>query len=210
LWRARYPEDFGGTRQPQLAGDAVSRHRRRSRKGATVVFRVPLSSDDIFSNSYDFVKDQPADGAPAEAGALLQGPGNRDLATAMVARWLINRQLERAMAYRETWKGDEMAWITGYPREKVDWFPTIDSEKCVKCGMCMNCGQSVYEWTEAGARVARPYSCVVGCQTCANLCLGEAISFPDTEAVRTLYKEQGIWAKVKQQLEEAGKLKTGE
>ena len=37
-----------------------------------------------------------------------------------------------------------MAWLTGYPREKVDWFPTIDPEKCVKCGMCMNCGQSVF------------------------------------------------------------------
>jgi hypothetical protein len=23
-----------------------------------------------------------------------------------------------------------MAWLTGYPREKINWFPTIDPEKC--------------------------------------------------------------------------------
>jgi len=103
-----------------------------------------------------------------------------------------------------------MAWITGYPREKVDWFPTIDPEKCVKCGMCMNCSQSVFRWTKEGARVVRPYSCVVGCQTCANLCLGEAISFPDADELRELYRREGIWAKVKKQLEESGKLKLDE
>ena len=99
-----------------------------------------------------------------------------------------------------------MAWLTGYPREKVDWFPTIDQEKCVKCGMCMNCGKDVYDWTNEGAKVARPYNCVVGCQSCANLCLGNAITFPDVASVRQLYKKEGIWAKVKKQLEQEGKL----
>jgi NAD-dependent dihydropyrimidine dehydrogenase PreA subunit len=100
-----------------------------------------------------------------------------------------------------------MAWLTGFPREKVEWFPTIDSAKCVKCGMCMNCGKDVYDWTNEGAKVARPYNCVVGCQSCANLCLGNAITFPDVASVRQLYKKEGIWAKVKKQLEEEGKLK---
>lgn len=99
-----------------------------------------------------------------------------------------------------------MAWLTGYPREKVNWFPTIDSEKCVKCGMCLNCGKNVYDWTENGANVARPYNCVVGCTSCSNLCLGKAISFPDISTVRELYKKEGIWSKVKKQLEEEGKL----
>ena len=100
-----------------------------------------------------------------------------------------------------------MAWLTGYPREKIDWFPTIDPQKCVICGICMNCGKAVYDWTEDGSRVGRPYSCIVGCSTCANLCMGKAISFPDIEGVREIYRKEHIWAKVKKQLKEEGKLK---
>ena len=58
--------------------------------------------------------------------------------------------------------------------------------------------------------MARPYSCVVGCQTCANLCLGDAISFPDAIEIRDLYRREGIWAKAKKRLEESGKLKIDE
>ena len=73
--------------------------------------------------------------------------------------------------------------------------------------MCMNCGKNVYDWTKDGPKVARPYNCVVGCQSCANMCLGKAISFPDIESLRELYKKEGIWAKVKKQMEEEGKFK---
>ncbi|QSZ27319.1 ferredoxin family protein [Aceticella autotrophica] len=100
-----------------------------------------------------------------------------------------------------------MAWLVDYPREKVNWFPTIDPEKCVKCGICMNCGKNVYDWTENGPVVARPYNCLVGCMTCANLCLGKAISFPDLNELREFYKKEGMWAKVKKQLKEEGKIK---
>jgi len=100
-----------------------------------------------------------------------------------------------------------MAWLTGYPREKIYWFPTIDPHKCTKCGMCMNCGRNVYAWTKDGARVIRPNNCVVGCSTCANLCLGNAISFPDLQEVRQIYRKHGVWSKVKRQLKEEGKLK---
>jgi len=99
-----------------------------------------------------------------------------------------------------------MAWLTGYPREKVNWYPTVDPEKCLRCGMCMNCGKNVFDWTEEGPTVANPYNCVVGCSTCGNLCLGEAISFPDIAEVRALYKKEGIWTKVKRQLVDEGKL----
>lgn len=99
-----------------------------------------------------------------------------------------------------------MAWLVGYPREKVEWYPTIDPKKCVKCGMCMNCGKQVYDWTDDGPIVARPYSCVVGCNSCANLCQGKAIHFPDIELLRKLYLKEGIWKKVKQQLIEEGKI----
>jgi len=47
-----------------------------------------------------------------------------------------------------------MAWLAGFPRENINWHPTIDPDKCVKCGMCMNCGQKVYKWTEEGPVVA--------------------------------------------------------
>ena len=99
-----------------------------------------------------------------------------------------------------------MPWLVGYPREKIEWYPTIDQEKCVKCGMCMNCGKKVFDWTEDGPIVARPYSCVVGCSTCANLCLGNAITFQDIETVREIFKREGIWNKVKKALKEEGKL----
>ena len=99
-----------------------------------------------------------------------------------------------------------MAWLTGYPREKIDWLPTIDEDKCVKSGMCMNCGKNVYEWTSEGPKVVHPYDCVVGCTTCGNLCLGEAISFPDIQTVRDTYKQEKIWSKVKKQLVEQGKI----
>ena len=102
-----------------------------------------------------------------------------------------------------------MAWLTGYPRDKVDWQPCIDPDKCVKCGMCMNCGRDVYKWTAEGPVVARPKDCVVGCTTCANLCLGDAIIFPDLNKIRDLYKREGIWAKVKKQLKQEGKIPEG-
>ena len=99
-----------------------------------------------------------------------------------------------------------MAWFAGYPRDKIEWYPTINEDKCVKCGMCMNCGQKVYKWTDDVPVVANPYKCVVGCTTCATLCQGNAISFPDKESLRKLYKKERIWAKVKKELKEEGRL----
>jgi len=99
-----------------------------------------------------------------------------------------------------------MPWMTGYPREKINWGPTIDQEKCVSCGMCLNCGKNVFEWKEGKPLVADYYQCVVGCSTCANLCMGKAISFPPLEQVLKIYRNEGIWAKVKKALIEAGKI----
>ncbi|MDZ7778025.1 MAG: hypothetical protein U5L09_21605 [Bacteroidales bacterium] len=99
-----------------------------------------------------------------------------------------------------------MAWLVDYPREKVNWNPTIDLSKCVKCGMCMNCGKGVYIWTKQGPKVENPLSCVVGCTTCASLCKGEAISFPDVKELRDLYESENLWAKVTRQMKKEGKL----
>lgn len=101
----------------------------------------------------------------------------------------------------------KMPWLIGYLRENINWHPSVDAEKCVKCGMCMNCGRNVYDWTEEGPEVASPNQCIVGCTTCANLCMGNAITFPDIQTIREIYKREKIWPKVKKQLEEEGKLK---
>ena len=99
-----------------------------------------------------------------------------------------------------------MPWLVDYPTEEIEWHPIIDKDKCLKCGMCLNCGRGVYDWTPDGPVVARPHSCLVGCSTCGNLCMGQAISFPDIDAVREIYKREKMWSKVKKQLIAEGKI----
>jgi formate hydrogenlyase subunit 6/NADH:ubiquinone oxidoreductase subunit I len=70
----------------------------------------------------------------------------------------------------------------------------------------MNCGRKVFDWTEDGPIVARPYECIVGCTTCANLCQGNAITFQKIIEIRKLYKKEDIWGKVKDRLKEEGKI----
>lgn len=70
----------------------------------------------------------------------------------------------------------------------------------------MNCGKGVYAWKKEGPVVENPLSCVVGCTTCASLCKGEAISFPDVKELRDLYEKENLWAKVTRQMKKEGKL----
>lgn len=102
-----------------------------------------------------------------------------------------------------------MPWFAGAPRERINWGPTIDPDTCVSCGMCMNCGKKVFDWIDGKPVVARYDSCVVGCTTCGNLCLSNAITFPPLEDVRDLYKEQKVWSKVKRELIKEGKIPQG-
>jgi len=97
-----------------------------------------------------------------------------------------------------------MPWFAGVARDQINWEPTIDHEKCVRCGLCMNCGRKVYEWQGEAPVVARPRECVVGCTTCANLCRGRAISFPSLEELREFYREHRVWDAVKRALIEEG------
>jgi len=99
-----------------------------------------------------------------------------------------------------------MPWLVGYPRERINWHPIIDDDKCTACGVCLSCGMGVFQWAEGRPEVGRPHHCVIGCTTCANLCPERAISFPDIEEVRRTYREKGLWEKLIQALKDEGKI----
>jgi len=91
----------------------------------------------------------------------------------------------------------------GVPRKKISWNPKVDYEKCVGCGMCATgCGRGVYDWdfTLDKPVVAKPENCLVGCVTCSNTCLRDAISFPGKDAVRTIIRENRVLAEAKKEV----------
>ncbi|GEM_PF-1517086 len=98
----------------------------------------------------------------------------------------------------------------GIKRSEIDWCPVIDEEKCVGCGICViTCGRGVYkyDYEKKKSKVVNPNNCMVACQTCANLCPVEAISFtkePQTtrDKAQSIIKETGVFANVKKELEE--------
>ncbi len=76
---------------------------------------------------------------------------------------------------------------TNIPREKITWFPTINFDACLGDRVCSDfCKNGVFSWDEANQRpiVENPLNCVVGCETCAQLCPTEAITFPDKDELR--------------------------
>ncbi len=100
-----------------------------------------------------------------------------------------------------------MPWFAGVERNQITWNPSIDYDLCVQCGMCMNCGKGVFSWGEDHMpHVVKPRDCVVGCTTCANLCQGQAIQFPNLDGLRKTYKKHNIWGHVKKVMLENGKI----
>ena len=97
----------------------------------------------------------------------------------------------------------------GIDRNTINWHPVINESKCIGCGLCATtCGRGVYkfDYTKRKSVVANPNHCLVGCQTCANLCPAGAISFvqePQTtrEKAQSIVQETGVFAKVSQELE---------
>ena len=80
----------------------------------------------------------------------------------------------------------------GIPREEVPWYPTIDPEKCLSCGVCVNfCSHSTYEMDRATGQpvVKNPNNCVVGCSGCKPECPAGAISFPPLTILGELLKK---------------------
>ena len=59
----------------------------------------------------------------------------------------------------------------GIPRSKIPWYPTIDYEKCVSCGKCVDyCKLGTYEFEQKDGKnrpvVKNPNNCVVLCTGC--------------------------------------------
>jgi ferredoxin len=90
----------------------------------------------------------------------------------------------------------EQTWH-GIPRDKIPWHPTINYERCVSCGKCLDyCSLSAYEFKEdKGKRnpiVSKPNNCVVLCSGCDSICPSGAITHPSKkqtqEIIRSLRK----------------------
>ena len=93
----------------------------------------------------------------------------------------------------------------GIPRKEIPWYPTVDENKCIGCGLCfVTCGRNVYVMEGKKAKVENPYNCLVGCTTCANICPVEAISFPDKSLVHKIEKEYAILRYVRQEKKKKG------
>jgi NAD-dependent dihydropyrimidine dehydrogenase PreA subunit len=82
----------------------------------------------------------------------------------------------------------------GVPRSKIPWSPTVDYEKCLSCGKCVDyCKLGVYELEEKGGKqravVKNRNNCVVFCTGCQEQCPAGAISFPSKKETREIIRK---------------------
>lgn len=81
----------------------------------------------------------------------------------------------------------------GVPRDRIDWSPRIDYDKCNYCMECVKfCPHRVYEVRENEDKklvVKNPDNCVVFCRACGKTCGVDALSFPDKVEVIGKIKE---------------------
>jgi NAD-dependent dihydropyrimidine dehydrogenase PreA subunit len=85
----------------------------------------------------------------------------------------------------ETWHG--------IPRSKIPWHPTVDYEKCVGCGKCVEyCKLGAYTLEEKDGKklpiVKYPDNCVVLCSGCDSICPVGAIRHPSKKQTREVIK----------------------
>jgi NAD-dependent dihydropyrimidine dehydrogenase PreA subunit len=87
---------------------------------------------------------------------------------------------------KETWHG--------IPRNQIPWYPTINYEKCVSCGKCVDyCKLGTYTLEEKEGKkrtvVKNPYNCVVLCNGCDAVCPTGAITHQPKKETRELIRE---------------------
>ncbi|MCD6106690.1 MAG: ferredoxin family protein [Caldisericaceae bacterium] len=93
----------------------------------------------------------------------------------------------------------------GILREEIPWYPTVNEEKCIGCGLCfVTCGRDVYEMADKKAKVINPYNCMVGCTTCETVCPVGAITFPSKEMIQRIEKEYAVLRYVQKEKEIKG------
>ncbi len=79
-------------------------------------------------------------------------------------------------------------------RSKIHWYPTIDYEKCISCGKCVDyCKLGTYVLEEKEGKkkpvVKKPYNCAVLCNGCDAICPAGAITHPSKKEIRELIRE---------------------
>jgi NAD-dependent dihydropyrimidine dehydrogenase PreA subunit len=82
----------------------------------------------------------------------------------------------------------------GVPGSKIPWYPTIDYEKCISCGKCVDyCKLGVYEFEEKQGKkrslVKNPDNCVVLCTGCQDICPAGAITHPSKTETRKIIRK---------------------
>lgn len=80
----------------------------------------------------------------------------------------------------------------GIPRDLVSWNPSVDADRCIGCGQCLElCANGVFSFQEENGkvRVVAPLNCVVLCDKCALLCPVEAISFPSKKETMVILNQ---------------------
>lgn len=85
----------------------------------------------------------------------------------------------------------------GVPRDKIDWSPKLDYDKCNYCMECDKfCPHNVFEVRENEEKkliVKNPDNCVVFCRACSKTCGVDAITFPNksetTKFIKKIRKE---------------------